>query len=57
MFGRMIQCRILVFDGVPEGADEFVVGDFNGKDLVAVISLDEAIQFEDRNCREVWMRH
>jgi hypothetical protein len=39
----------LVLDGIFESADEFVVRDFDGKNLAGLIALDETIKFEDRS--------
>jgi hypothetical protein len=39
----------LVLNGVFESADEFVVRDFDGKNLAGVIALDETVKFEDRS--------
>jgi hypothetical protein len=40
---------ILLLDDVSESADEFIVRDFDGKDLAGVVALDETVEFEDRN--------
>jgi hypothetical protein len=40
---------ILVFDSVSKRADEFVICDFGGKDVAAATSLDQTVDFEDRN--------
>jgi hypothetical protein len=42
---------LLVLDGVSKSADEFVVRDFDRKNLASIIALDETVEFEDMNCR------
>jgi hypothetical protein len=40
---------LLILDGFSESTDEFVVCDFDGKNLAGVITLDETVEFEDRD--------
>jgi hypothetical protein len=39
---------ILLLDDVLESADEFIVRDFDRKDLASVIAMNATVEFEDR---------
>jgi hypothetical protein len=52
----MFECvLLLVLDGYSESTDEFVVRDFDGKNLAGVISLDETVEFEESWFRVLWV--
>jgi hypothetical protein len=46
---KILTWFLLVLDGISESADEFVVHDFDGKNLAGVIALDKTVEFEDRD--------